>query len=1338
MIHMLSQTGRHHYPMNHQFKKKYFVVGLMLLLSLLGLSGCSTSGQAPDIVNSIVESVGADADTPAQDVLAESLGSSLPDSFTGSLANDIPALLAELDRYLVRYNEEFDLTRAPDTTPLEAAEAYMRIHQPGPLPRIFQTSTIYDRNGFVLAELFEEGKRTWVTLDQISPNLIDAIVATEDASFFSNSGIDPIRLVAAFLQNAQSGSVVSGASTITMQLARNLFFEPEQRFEQSFERKVYEVFMAQDLTELFTKEELLEMYLNLIYFGHSAYGPEAAAQIYYGKSAADLTLPEAAILAGLPQRPADLDPFRNYPAAKERQRIVLSLMVRHGFLMPEEASEAFETTVGFNPTFAESALEVTVPYAPHFMQYLDTVLAEPLDGGSIRRAGFTVYTTLDLYFQQLAEETVREKVAELRPALNLSNSALVAMQPSTGDILAMVGSVDYNDEEIDGAVNVAISPRQPGSSIKPILYATAFDENIISPASVIWDTSITWRTGITETYEPQNYDEKFHGPVTVRDALASSYNIPSIKVLDGLGVNTMLERARAMGVKSLDRESSWYGLSLTLGGGEVTLLDMTTAYSTLANQGTYVANRSIYSITNGSGQLIYEEVYAPPEPEQVLSPEAAFLTADIMSDKRARTPVFGVNSILHLSRPTAVKTGTTTDFRDNWTLGFNPHLAVGVWAGNSDGTPLKDSSGARGAGPIWNAYMEAIYADPYLLWVLGAPSVESDNEEWVFQPPPTRIEVSIPITDLEPISSTVLSTISGTFALDIAALNMPAPITITDVISTSDIYTSELLAAQRQREADIAAQLLPKVASGVIRLDIDCPFGLSCPPDGEYFTYDWLQQMASLRLGPLGDGVIEAPMQSTSIYRGDEGELHQANCEVLDTSKPLGRFLRIPMGIGDIVYDPEKRYLLDQNERARKVRDEQIAAMEWSYSTGVPLNIGRCEVANPMAISIFGYNVNVNVGPAQHGAIRPSDFDYDQLTKAVVDNFQPYIAAHLSGGFAEEVTENVVISPTTDSPVASAPIAPSLAISLDALPVENAPVVAVPVVTPEQVTEPVAAEPVVAEPVIVTDPIATEPATTESIASSETLTEPVVVESVVVEPVAVEPVAVEPVAVEPVADEPVTVEPVAPAPVVTAEDVTAADEVAPVPETVESPAPEGTETDIVVVIPPEQPAAEQPSEQVVESAQAVESEQAVESTQPTQPVQPAQPANQPRFVGYVSHHDNACADSLVLGEVVDVAGVPIAGVSALYTDEWGNSTLAISGDGENNLGKFDFSVVIPDLPHQISVSLVDETGSLISEVAQIPHLLDPYPTESCHYLLFYVPTQYGGQAEVQGDDGETG
>jgi penicillin-binding protein 1C len=607
-------------------------------------------------------------------------------------------------------------------------EAYLQRYQPGPLPRLFQTTYLYDRNGELLAELYSEGRRSWVGIDQISPHLLDATIATEDSTFYINTGIDPIRVAGAAMQNMESGGIVSGASTITMQLARNLFMGFDDRYDQSFDRKIVEAGLARELTEVYTKDEVLEMYLNMINYGNLAYGPEAAARTYFGKSAADLTLAEASLLAGLPQQPAYFNPFLNFQATRDRQQIVLSLMVRHGYLSQEEADAVYAEPIQLNPNPAPPEIQ-----SPHFVNYVVGGLDERLGSGFVRRGGLHIYTTLDLKIQEVAQEIVTRRVRESQSTFDLNNGALVAMKPGTAEILAMVGSADYLNDAIDGQVNVAIRSRQPGSAIKPLLFATALNDNLISPATVIWDTPVTYRIPGQPNYEPRNYDRRFHGPVTARVALANSYNIPAVKLLDQLTVERMLESAQAMGIRSFLRGPDWYGLSLTLGGSEVTLLDLTNTYHTMANGGVAFAARPILAMADTNGRSMMENLNYG-QGRQAISSAAAFLITDMLSDNNARIPMFGVNNRLTLSRPVAAKTGTTDDNRDNWTMGYTRYLITGVWVGNTQGKPMRtNATGVSAAAPIWNEFMETMISDPEMRARIGAPD---DAAQWDFVPPP--------------------------------------------------------------------------------------------------------------------------------------------------------------------------------------------------------------------------------------------------------------------------------------------------------------------------------------------------------------------------------------------------------------------------------------------------------------------------------------------------------------------------------------------------------------------------------------------------------------------------
>ncbi len=591
----------------------------------------------------------------------------------------------------------------------------------------FETTRILDRNGNVLYEIIDPnaGKRTFVPLEEISPYLIAATIATEDKEYYNHPGFDPVALVRALYQNYVAGEIVSGASTITQQLARMLLL-PDERFDQSYSRKAREIILAAEIDRRYSKEDILELYLNEIFYGNLAYGIEAAAETYFDTTSDQLTLWQASFLAGLPQAPSVYDIYNNREATLARNRDVLVLMYE---MSQEEENCIYVSTnqqeVCVDAVSALQAAETLEAYEfnsptfkmtyPHWVVYVQSLLEAQYDPQTIYRSGFTVYTTLDPELQKQAELYVRQQV-EAMAANNASNGAVVAMKPATGEILAMVGSADFYNESISGQVNMALTEtRQPGSAIKPITYLAAFEKGW-TPSTLIWDVPSDFPpSGNPDDqrppYQPVNYDGKFHGPVTVRTALANSYNIPAVKTLAYVGIyddpNTnypdgFIETAKRLGITSLTRDD--YGLSLTLGGGEVSLLEMTGAYSVLANSGRKVSPVAITKIVDHSGSTVYE--YQAPSGDQIVRAEHAYLLSMILSDTNARIPAFGTNPVINLPFQAAAKTGTTNDFRDNWTIGYTPDLVVGVWVGNADYTPMVNTSGLTGAAPIWANVMQ--------------------------------------------------------------------------------------------------------------------------------------------------------------------------------------------------------------------------------------------------------------------------------------------------------------------------------------------------------------------------------------------------------------------------------------------------------------------------------------------------------------------------------------------------------------------------------------------------------------------------------------------------------
>jgi penicillin-binding protein 1C len=590
----------------------------------------------------------------------------------------------------------------------------------------FETTRILDRNGNLLYEIIDPnaGRRTYVPLSKISPYLIATTLATEDKDFYTHPGFDPIAMLRALWQNYTSGDTVSGASTITQQLARGLLLSPTERTQRTMQRKAREIVLAAEITRRYTKDEILELYLNENYYGNLAYGIEAASETYFNKTAKDLTFAEATFLAGLPQAPAIYDIFTNPDDTLRRQKQVTILTYQ---LSQDENCikiKNYPDPVCVDAVMATDAVKQIENYTftkhqedirdPHWVNYVRSLLEAQYDPQTIYRSGFTVYTTIDPDLQEMAQNAVSQQVAALADR-HVTNGALVAIQPSTGEILAMVGSADFNNESISGQVNMATSPRQPGSSIKPINYLAAFEKGW-TPSTLIWDVPSEFPPSGDPNdqrapYVPVNYDGKFHGPVLLRDALANSFNIPAVKTLDFVKIyddpsttnpDGFINMAKRMGITTLDRQD--YGLALTLGGGDVSLLQLTGAYSIIANSGKRVSPVAITKIVDYQGNLVYQ--YTPPTAEQVIRPEHAYLMTSILSDNNARTPMFGPNSVLNLPFPVAAKTGTTNDFRDNWTLGYTPDLTVGVWVGNADYTPMQNTTGLTGAAPIWSNYMK--------------------------------------------------------------------------------------------------------------------------------------------------------------------------------------------------------------------------------------------------------------------------------------------------------------------------------------------------------------------------------------------------------------------------------------------------------------------------------------------------------------------------------------------------------------------------------------------------------------------------------------------------------
>lgn len=599
----------------------------------------------------------------------------------------------------------------------------------GQLYRRTQTPStrILDRHGRLLYEIFDPrslsgGRHTPIPLERIPPRLRQATIAVEDASFYDNPGVDLAGIVRALWINLRGGEALAGGSTITQQLARMLLLDPEERNQRTLLRKLRESLLAWQITQRHSKDEVLALYLNQVYYGNLAYGVEAAARTYFGKSVSELDLAECALLAGLPQSPVAYDPFNDPALARRRQAIVLDLMVKNGMIGEDEALMAKQARLSYAP----------VPFdirAPHFVAYVRRWLEREFGADTVVRGGLVVTTTLDLALNDAAQDIVRAHLRRLanpadQPGLghNANNAALVALDPRTGEILVMVGSPDYFDARISGAVNAAVALRQPGSAIKPITYAAAFAKGALTAATPIYDVRTAFPTREGVPYVPVNYDRRHRGPISARQALATSNNTAAVSVLQHIGIAAMLDQANAMGIRSF-KDPNDYGLALTLGGGEVRLLELVAAYGAFANQGQRVDPYAVLEVRTVDGTTLYRRLTQHAIPHAALDPRVAWLISDILADNAARAPAFGESSVLRLSRPAAVKTGTTTDFRDNWTVGYTPQIVAGVWVGNADGQPMQRISGVTGAGPIWRDFMEIAHRALPVRWFDRPPGL---------------------------------------------------------------------------------------------------------------------------------------------------------------------------------------------------------------------------------------------------------------------------------------------------------------------------------------------------------------------------------------------------------------------------------------------------------------------------------------------------------------------------------------------------------------------------------------------------------------------------------------
>ena len=605
------------------------------------------------------------------------------------------------------------------------------------------STRIFDRNGRLLYEITPDGtgRNSVITLDQISPACVNALVATEDATYYQHAGVSFRGIIRAFWLNLRGQEVVAGGSTITQQVARNLLLDPHARAERTLRRKLREVVLALRLQRKYSKDDVLALWLNQTDFGNLAFGVDAAARAYYGQSAANLSLAECALLIGIPQSPPTYDPLTNFENATERQATVLRLMQEQDMITQEQADLAAEEPL----QFASSPYPIA---APHAVMEVWRELEERYPT-ELYEQGLDVTTTIDLSLSNTAQEIVRNQLALLNDnvtgnqiPVEANNAAVVVMNPHTGEVLTMLGSPDYFDDAISGAMNLALVPRQPGSTLKPFTYALNMNPESASPwtaSQMLIDVRTPFVTRRLESYVPANFDLQEHGPVTLREALGSSYNIPAVIALDEVGVSPFIQFMTDLGITEL-AENTNVDLSVTLGGGEVRLLNLTAAYGALANGGTRITPTLIREVKTADGEMLYQ--HATSQGERIIDPRVTYLITNILSDDGARRPAFGVNSVLNIGRPAAAKTGTTTDFRDNWVMGYTPDLVVGVWVGNADYTPMTLATGITGAGPIWHHVTRAALKTPRkpnLLSQTASPALKSayHRECSPHQPAPT-------------------------------------------------------------------------------------------------------------------------------------------------------------------------------------------------------------------------------------------------------------------------------------------------------------------------------------------------------------------------------------------------------------------------------------------------------------------------------------------------------------------------------------------------------------------------------------------------------------------------
>ncbi len=611
--------------------------------------------------------------------------------------------------------------------------AAVSIGLPNPARLVIYAATdstkVFDRDGAVLYDISNGKNRTTIPFDQMPEYLKQATVAIEDKDFYHHNGFDIKGFLRGIILKPLTGRGFQGGSTITQQFVKNALLSSER----SIWRKARELILAFELEAIYPKDKILELYLNEIPYGSGAYGAQEASQMYFGKDAKDISLAEAVVLAALPQAPGRYSPYGQNPdLLMVRKDLVLTQMQKQGYITKAEYDEAKKAEIKFLPR--KDSIR-----APHFVMYVKELLAAKYGEKILEEGGLRITTTLDIDKQKAAEDTITALAESNKKKYNAGNTALVSLDPNTGEILAMVGSTDYFDMEAEGNVNVAIRERQPGSSIKPIVYATAFKKDY-APATMLVDVSTDFGQG----YRPRNYDGSFRGPLSIREALANSINVPAVKALAYAGVQDTIETAHDMGITTLKGGADRYGLSLTLGGGEVTLLDLTRAYGVFATGGNLAPTMAVLKVEDKYGHVLEEN--KPEKSKQVLDPQVAYLINSILSDDSARARVFGMGGPLTLpGRTVAAKTGTTNDFKDGWTIGYTPDLVTGVWAGNNRNESMTAASGLVAA-PTWNRYMRQALA--------GVPNKSFSRPDGIQEVLVDALSGKLPVEGVTPTTKT--------------------------------------------------------------------------------------------------------------------------------------------------------------------------------------------------------------------------------------------------------------------------------------------------------------------------------------------------------------------------------------------------------------------------------------------------------------------------------------------------------------------------------------------------------------------------------------------------------